>query len=243
MIYVDAREGLSGDTLVSGMLGLLEEQERKRTAARMRAAASAHGLDLVLLQIEDTHESGLGISYKELKMRMGRRAGYNECFSMLAKMEEFLGFSSPTSCGILGLIFEAEGKAHGTAPTEVHLHEIGRPQAILNIAAIGHISWRLVELGGGPFVCSAITTGKGVLKMSHGAVSVPAPAAQQLLTNMMHTPGDEQGERATPTGIAAIKTLIRYQSDEIPTTFAKRSVGFGTKRFGDRLGRTAFLWV
>ena len=243
MLYVDAREGLSGDTLVSGMLGLLEEQERKRTAARMRAAASAHELDFELLQIEDAAESGLGISYKELEMRASHRAGYNECFSMLANMEEFLGFSSPTSSGILGLIFEAEGKAHGTAPTDVHLHEIGRPQAILNIAAIGHIAWRLVELGGGPFVCSTITTGRGVLKMSHGTVNVPAPAAQELLTDMMHVPGDEQGERATPTGIAAIKTLIRYQSDQLPEVFAKRSVGFGTKRFGSRLGRTAFLWV
>ena len=243
MIYVDAREGLSGDTLVTGMLGLLEEQERLRTAARMRAAASAHGLDFELLQIADATEAGLGIAYKELKVRVGRRAGYDECFSMLAKMEEFLGFSSPTSSGILGLIFEAEGKAHGTPPADVHLHEIGRPQAILNIAAIGHLSWRLVELGGGPFVCSTITTGKGVLKMSHGTVNLPAPAAQQLLTNMTHTPGDEPGERATPTGIAAIKALIRYQSDDVPTIFAKKSVGFGTKRFGGRLGRTAFLWV
>jgi uncharacterized protein (DUF111 family) len=154
-----------------------------------------------------------------------------------------IGSNAPAAGKILRVIFEAEGEAHGLPPEEVHLHEIARPQALLNIAAIGHLSQRLTELAGGPFVGSTITTGRGIVVVSHGAVRVPPPASVALLKDMIHQPGDAPGERATPTGIAAMKALIDHQSDEVPAAFKKRSIGFGTRRFGGRLGRTALLWT
>ena len=243
MMYIDAREGVSGDMLAAAMLGLLEQHERDRTTKGLRGAAVAHGLEFILHSIEDSGDKGLALSYRELAPVARRESSYDQCFSLLADMEEHIGFSSPTASAILQLIFEAEGEAHGMPPEEVHLHEIGRPQAILNIAALGFLSWRLIELGAGTFVCSTIITGKGVISMSHGAVKVPPPASEALLKNMTHAPGDAPGERATPTGIAALKAIIRYQSDDVPSTYQGRSVGFGAKSFGSRLGRTILLWV
>ncbi len=243
MIYIDAREGLSGDTLIAAMLGLLEKSDAARAIEGIRGAANSHGLDLYVQSVEDAGDQGLSISYKETEPLLAHESSYDECFSMLADMDEHIGFSSPTASAILQTIFEAEGQAHGLPTTEVHLHEIGRPQAILNIAAIGYLSWRLIELGGGTFVSSTIVTGKGVVVVAHGAVRVPAPAARELLRNMMHATGDSPGERATPTGIAAVKVLSRYQSDDMPKSFAKRSVGFGSRSFGGRLGRTVMLWT
>ena len=243
MIYIDAREGVSGDTLAAAMLGLLEQNERDRTTKGLKGAAAAHGSDFTLRSIDDAGDKGLALSYGEQASVAKHGASYDQSFSLLADMEEHIGFSSPTASAILQLIFEAEGEAHGMPPEEVHLHEIGRPQAILNIATLGFLSWRLIELGAGTFVCSTIVTGKGVISMSHGAVKIPPPASEALLKNMTHVPGDAPGERATPTGIAALKTIIRYQSDEVPRTFRARSVGIGAKSFGGRLGRTILLWV
>ena len=243
MIFIDAREGLSGDTLLAAMIGLLDEDERRRSAKRLKTAALAHGLEFELQSIEESGESGLGISYREPEPLVVQETSYEQCFSVLAEMEGQIGSTAPPARAILRVIFEAEGQAHGLPPEEVHLHEIARPQAILNIAAIGHLSQRLIEVAGGPFVGSTITTGRGIVVVSHGAVRVPPPASLALLKDMMHQPGDAPGERATPTGIAAVKAIIHHQSDLIPTSFKKRSIGFGTRRFAGRLGRTALLWV
>ena len=243
MIFIDAREGLSGDMLLAAMIGLLDYDERTRIAERMKAAALAHGLEFELLSIEESGESGLGISYREPEPLVVQETSYEQCFSALAEMEGQIGSNAPAARAILRVIFEAEGQAHGLPPEEVHLHEIARPQAILNIAAVGHLSQRLIEMTGGPFVGSTITTGRGIVVVSHGAVRVPPPASLALLKDMMHQPGNAPGERATPTGIAAVKAIIHHQSDVVPTAFKKRSIGFGTKRFAGRLGRTALLWT
>jgi hypothetical protein len=243
MIFIDAREGLSGDMLLAAMIGLLDDDERKRISERLKAAALAHGLEFELLSIEESGESGLGISYREPEPLAVQETSYEQCFSVLAEMGSQIGSNAPAARAILKVIFEAEGQAHGLPPEEVHLHEIARPQAMLNIAAIGHVSQRLIEITGGPFVGSTITTGRGIVVVSHGAVRVPPPASLALLKDMMHQPGDSPGERATPTGIAAVKALMHHQSDVVPTAFKKRSIGFGTRRFAGRLGRTALLWT
>jgi len=243
MIFIDTREGLSGDTLLAAMLGLLDGDERRSIAELLKAAALAHGLEFELQSIEEPGESGLGISYREPEPLVVQETSYEQCFSALAEMQGQIGSNAPAARTILQVIFEAEGQAHGLPTDEVHLHEIARPQAMLNIAAIGHLSQRLIEMTGGPFVGSTITTGRGIVVVSHGAVRVPPPVSLALLKDMMHRPGDAPGERATPTGIAAVKALIHHQSDVVPTSFKKRSIGFGTRRFAGRLGRTALLWT
>jgi len=241
MIFIDAREGLSGDMLLAAMIGLMEDADRRGFLVRMKAAALSHGLELELLSIEEAGDSGLGISYREPEPLEVHETSYEQCFSVLADMEGQIGSNAPAGRAILQEIFMAEAEAHGLPPEEVHLHEIARPQAILNIAAIGHLSQRLIEMNSGPFVGSTITTGRGIVVVSHGAVRVPPPASLALLKDLMHQPGDAPGERATPTGIAAVKALMHHQSDVIPTSLEKMSIGFGTKRFAGKLGRTTLL--
>lgn len=243
MIFIDAREGLSGDTLLAAMIGLLDNAERGKFAERLKDAARARGLEFGLLSIDEDGESGLGISYREPVPLVVQETSYAQCFSTLAEIEDQISSVGPTARAILSVIFEAEGQAHGLPPEEVHLHELGRPQALLNIAAIGCLAQRITELTGGPFVGSTITTGRGIVVVSHGAVRVPPPASLVLLKDMMNQPGDAPGERATPSGIAAMKALIQHQTEIVPSDFRKRSIGFGTRRFAGRLGRTTLLWT
>lgn len=243
MLFIDAREGLSGDTLLAAMMGMLDMKERMKIEQGLKAASQEHGIDFALMEIEESGEHGLGISYRESGPPVVRESSYDQCFSHLAEMEERIGARTPVASTILQTIFEAEGEAHQLPPREVHLHEIGRPQAILNMAAIGHLSGRLMEQTGGPFVCSTITTGRGIVVVSHGAVRIPAPVSEILLRGMKHEPGGSPGEKATPTGIAAVKCIVQSQSDEVPTKPRRSSIGFGTKRFAGRLGRTTLLWT
>ena len=241
MIYIDAREGLSGDMLLAALLGLLGEREREKIVARLQRASSEIGIEIGVVRLEDTGDTGLGISY--LEKEAGKTSvSYQEAHETLRTMETTLKSESSIGMQILEQIFSAEANAHGVAKELVHLHEIGRPEALVNMAGIGLVSSILQESDGEGFACTTITTGQGIVVVSHGAVSIPSPASEFLLKGMKHQPGDCPGERATPTGIAAIRVLAKLQSDQLPRMFSRRSVGFGTRRFGGRLGRVATLW-
>ena len=237
MLFIDCREGLSGDMLLAALLGLLPKVRRDEIAGLMHVAAEKRGMVFRVLDLAEGDDSGLGVSYSANDQAMGETS-FEEAFSAIDRLSEELASSSTLPRKIIGMIFDAEAEAHGLPAREVHLHEIGRPQALLNVAGIGLAHYELVAAGIGEVVASTVTTGKGIVVVSHGAVRVPAPAAKILLRGVRHISGEDPGERATPSGIAAVKAMISRQSDDQPGQFRAKSIGFGTKRFGGRLGRT-----
>jgi uncharacterized protein (DUF111 family) len=241
MIFIDAREGLSGDMLLSAMIGLLDHVDRDAFLGRLENAAKGERVTFELLDVEDAGDIGLSMAYSRREPD-SPETGISEALDRLERIDEALGGSGGISRRILGLVFEAESEAHGLPEDEVHLHEIGRPQAMLNICGIGSAAKMLEGRGAEGFMCSTISTGGGVVTISHGAFRVPPPATAILLRGLRHVSGDSPGERATPTGIAAVRAIIGSQSDDIPAAFRRRSVGFGTRRFAGRLGRTVLTW-
>ena len=241
MILIDAREGLSGDMLVAGMLDLLDDMKARDVSRRIQKAAAAHGIAFTSAEVEEDGDKGLAVNYGPSNEHAGH-VSQEDALALLEEYEDILGSRSSVGKLMLKEIVEAESEAHCVPVKEVHLHEIGRPQGILNMAAIGLMSHMLVEDGAEGFVASKVVTGKGITVMSHGAIRIPPPAARILLRGLVHEEGDASGERATPTGIAALKVLAKSQIETVPTDRIERmGVGFGTKRFGGRLGRTVLL--
>ncbi len=241
-MFVDCTEGVSGDMLLSAMIHALPRDRRESAISRLTKAAGMSGLTIHVVEVKDLDEAGLGISYTRAEDQ-DHEVSYDEAFATLGRFSEHLGSASKLPGRILGLIFDAEAQAHNRPAERVHLHEIGRPHALFNMAAVGLLHSELESLGAGEFVASTIVTGKGIIVVSHGAVRVPAPASKILLKGLKSVPGDDPGERATPSGVACVKALVSRQSDEPPTVYRSKGVGFGTKRFGGRLGRTTLLWA
>ena len=125
----------------------------------------------------------------------------------------------------------AEGEVHGLPPAEVHLHEVGAVDAILDV--VGSI-WGLAELGVEDVRCGVIRTGDGTVQAAHGTLPVPAPATLKLLEGHRVSPGPEgSGELVTPTGAGLVREL---STGEPPNEFVPRASGFGagTKDFVGR---------
>jgi len=125
----------------------------------------------------------------------------------------------------------AEGEVHGLPPSEVHLHEVGAVDAILDV--VGSV-WGLAELGVEDVRCGLIRTGDGTVRAAHGILPVPAPATLKLLEGHRVSPGPEgSGELVTPTGAALVREL---STGEPPSEFVPRASGFGagTKDFVGR---------
>ena len=128
-------------------------------------------------------------------------------------------------------IATAEGEMHGMSPDEVHLHEVGAVDAILDI--VGSI-WGLHELGIERVFCGALRVGDGTVRAAHGILPVPAPATLKLLEGHPIRPGPEgAGELVTPTGAALVRVL---SAGPPPAEYVPVASGFGagTKDFADR---------
>jgi uncharacterized protein (TIGR00299 family) protein len=101
---------------------------------------------------------------------------------------------------------QAEAQVHGTSVGQVHFHEVGAADAIVDIvgACAGFEAMKLERV-----YCSPIPPGTGTVKCEHGELPVPAPATAELLVGVPLAECDEVGELTTPTGAAILTTVAQ----------------------------------
>ncbi len=107
---------------------------------------------------------------------------------------------------IFNRLGESEAKVHGTPIDEVHFHEVGAVDSIIDIvgACIGFDYLKIEE-----FYSAPIAVGGGTVNFSHGSWPVPTPATLEMLPGIPCHPGPVQSELLTPTGAAIITTLSK----------------------------------
>lgn len=127
-----------------------------------------------------------------------------------------------TSLSIFRRIAEAEAKVHGKALEDVHFHEVGATDSIVDIvgAAIGFHA-----LGVDAVWSSPLELGGGFVRCAHGMMPVPAPATVEILHGIPTTRGGVEHEATTPTGAAIIAALAHvFKAAPAMTTL---STGYG----------------
>jgi uncharacterized protein (TIGR00299 family) protein len=119
-------------------------------------------------------------------------------------------------------IGEVEAAAHGVPIDQVHFHEVGAEDTIVDVvcACLGvHL------LGIERLYANGIATGSGTVKAAHGILPVPAPATAALLRGIPVRSGSLRGERTTPTGAALLRTLVEHF--DTPVQFTADAIGYG----------------
>jgi uncharacterized protein (TIGR00299 family) protein len=223
--------GIAGDMMLGALVHVGLDP------AWLRALPDRLGLDGVGVRIADVQRGMIAckkVDFDIPEQPHGRHIG--EVRALLA--------AAPVPPSVRALADEAftalaseEGRIHGVAMDEVHLHEVGAVDAILDV--IGAI-WGLSELGVSRVCCGTISLGDGFVKAAHGVLPVPAPATLRLLEGHTVRPGpDGAGELVTPTGAVLVKVL---SSGRPPVRYIPRCSGYGagTK---DLLGRVNALRV
>jgi hypothetical protein len=132
------------------------------------------------------------------------------------------GSVKKTSLDIFRILAEAEAKVHGTTPDEIHFHEVGSVDSIVDIvgAAIC-LKW----LGPDAVYCSPLQLGGGTVECKHGLYPVPAPATAEIVRNMPVKTGLVDYEATTPTGAAIVAACSGRFVNEV--SFRIISTGYG----------------
>jgi uncharacterized protein (TIGR00299 family) protein len=126
---------------------------------------------------------------------------------------------------------EAEAKVHRIATDQVHFHEVGAVDSIIDV--VGAV-WAFEALRVNRLLVSPLPMGRGLIAARHGPLPVPAPATVELLAGFPVRLHDGEGEMVTPTAAALIKALA--QPAPLPLGFEIQRVGYGagSRDYADR---------
>jgi uncharacterized protein (TIGR00299 family) protein len=133
-----------------------------------------------------------------------------------------------TAIAIFEALGSAEAKIHNLPLEQIHFHEVGAVDAIVDIvcAAVG-----AEALGVDEIICSPLNVGGGSVQCAHGTFPVPAPATLELLKDAPVYSSGIQAELVTPTGAAIVKTLARRFSAFPQMKIEKSAYGAGSRDF------------
>lgn len=125
---------------------------------------------------------------------------------------------------IFHIIAKAESKAHGIPVEEVHFHEVGALDSIVDIVAVAVC---IDDLDIGDVIVSELYEGKGHVSCQHGIIPVPVPAVANIVmdSSLDIKITDNRGEMITPTGAAIVAAL--KTRDRLPESYRIKRIGIG----------------
>jgi hypothetical protein len=215
----DCFSGISGDMHLGALLDLgLPEAVLRDGLARLGVAGE------FTLQVEPGQKHGISGTKATVRLREGVERPHRHLADVLAIIAS--GGYAPGIVRRAEAIFReiavAEARIHGIDIEEVHFHEVGATDSIVDIvgAAIG-----LEHLGIGTAYCHVVELGGGMLRCAHGVFPVPAPATAEILRGVPCRYGGTSGEATTPTGAAILKATV--QRFALPAGFVAERVGYG----------------
>jgi uncharacterized protein (TIGR00299 family) protein len=130
------------------------------------------------------------------------------------------------SIAIFAKVAEAESKVHNKPVDEVHFHEVGAIDSIVDIVGAA-ICINL--LAPDAIYCSTVELGGGFVHCAHGNYPVPAPATAEILKNVPIRKGTVDYEATTPTGAAILATCVNKFTDKSDFSIIKTGYGIGSR--------------
>lgn len=155
----------------------------------------------------------------------------------MAEIREIIEASSLTaavktrSLAIFEVIAKAEAYLHHSTPEEIHFHEIGGIDSLIDICGV---AWCLDFLGVDEVYCSALPHSTGFVDCAHGRMPVPAPATLEILKDAAWVPTGLTGELVTPTGAGIVGALSAAFGPMPALSPETIGLGSGKKQLQDR---------
>lgn len=242
ILYLECYSGISGDMTVGALLDLGASRERLMKELEKLGIGGYHlhfgrtqkcGIDAydfdVHLEEEEhdhTHDHDHGHGHDHHHSHVHRNV--HDIYQIIDRLED--EETRRLAKEMFRLVAEAESRAHGLPVDQVHFHEVGAVDSIVDIVGTAVC---IRDLGISRVAVSPLSEGRGYVKCQHGVMPVPVPATAGIAAacGLTLRLTDNEGEMVTPTG-AAIAGCLRTEQ-ELPERYIieKIGVGAGTKDF------------
>lgn len=241
-LYFECNSGISGDMSVGALLDLgadkdilekalasmkLDNEFQYKITKQMVNAISTTDFDVILPEHKH-HEHNHEHHHEHRNLN-----DVNEIIDKAEISENAKNLAKK----IFKIVAEAESKVHNKDISEIHFHEIGAIDSIVDIVSFAVL---YDNLRPEKVYFSTLTEGQGTVTCQHGELSVPVPAVCEIVSKY-EIPikiTNNQGEMITPTGAAIVASL--YTGESLPEEFVIKKVGYGR---GKRLYKNPILRV
>jgi len=224
--YLDCFSGVSGDMFLGALLDAGLPFDELEKALR---SLSLKGYALEMVREAKNHLFGTRFKVTLVKDKQVSRT--------FADIKDIIR-ASPLSRQVKNRsmeVFESlaveEGKIHHRPPEDVHFHEVGATDSIIDI--VGTV-FGIEHLGIVALYASAVPLGSGFAETRHGRIPIPAPATVALLKGIPVYDSGLKQEIVTPTGAALLKGLVAAFGSMPPMVVETVGYGVGTQNLTDR---------
>jgi len=200
LCYFDCISGISGDMVLGALLDAgLSLDDLTSELARLELPGWT-------IEPSQVRKHGLRATFANVH---AEEHHHHRHYTDIVAMIEASGISDAArhmALRVFRRLGEAEAHVHGVDLDEVHFHEVGAVDSIVDIvgACVGLARLGVTEVRGSPLPWT-----RGIIHVAHGALPVPAPATVELMRGWPTYPLDLEGELVTPTGAAILTTLGR----------------------------------
>jgi uncharacterized protein (TIGR00299 family) protein len=230
ILYYDCFAGISGDMNLAAMLELgIEKSFLESELAKLHLPDH--------YKIEAQRDSRCGIfgtrvdvhthSHSHSDTSTHSHSHDHRGFTEIAAFIDESDLSDPvkqTSLAIFRRIGEAEAHVHGCTIDEIHFHEVGAVDSIVDIVGASICYHALAP---DRVLCSTIELGGGFVTCAHGKIPIPAPATVEILKGIPTRRGTVRVETTTPTGAAILAELVDSFTDTPELLIEQTAYGIG----------------
>jgi len=220
--YFDAFSGISGDMTIGAFIDAgIDFEEFKNEIQKLN-------LKNFDVKIKKITRHGINATKFDVVIKEDREAHRNlsEIFEIIDK-SNLSDFVKKTSQKIFTTLAQAEAKIHNVAIDDVHFHEVGAVDSIVDIVGTAIC---IEKFGIEKIFVSKIPLGSGgFVQTQHGKMPVPSPATVEILKNFPVILTDVSFELTTPTGSAIVATLAEYGLEK--ETIKISAIGYGAGQF------------
>jgi len=232
VLYFDCFSGASGDMVLGALI------DAGVPLAEVRRALGSLAIDPDAVWTENVVRTGIRATKFCVRGENGdhTHTHSHEPHRTLAEIGALIDGSALSAAGkarakgLFCRLGEVEAAIHGVTTDQVHLHEVGALDSIIDIVGAVHA---LEYLGAERIVASPLNVGSGTVRTAHGAYPVPAPATLQLLNGAPVYAGRQKAEMVTPTGALLVAGYAGSYGPLPRLTVQTVGYGAGARDFPD----------
>ena len=221
ILVIRPNSGLSGDITVAGLLYFAGADELDQMLADLNLPQLIGRVALEPRLVSQI--GGVGLRADLPHEHEHRNLADIEDFFRLADIKDG---ARALALKTFRLLAEAEGAVHGMPPEEVHFHEVGALDSIMDI---GLAAVLLDRLNPGRIVCGPLPICDGVIRCQHGLINSPAPAVMRLMEGIPVVGLASRGETITPTAVALLKGAGAEFGSWPAMVIERQTLSFGTR--------------
>jgi pyridinium-3,5-bisthiocarboxylic acid mononucleotide nickel chelatase len=220
IVYLDCFSGISGDMTLAALVDAGADRDY------IEQELSKIQIEPFQLEWRRVNKRGISSLKMDVQLDPNQPPSHHRHYSEIVKMIEAADYNDHVkalSLAIFEKIGVAEAKIHGIPLDQVHFHEVGAIDSIVDVIGV---ALALDSLQAERIYCSPVPLGSGTVKCDHGIYPVPAPATLEMMKGLPIAPTPYTMEMTTPTGAGIVSGIVHEFAKGLPPMIVE-AIGYG----------------